>query len=362
MKIFINIFVVSSFLFFQSCKKTNNLPNNPISPTGDTMSGIYVAGNEQVVNYYGTSTRIGKYWKNGKPVVLSNASSDLVYDIFVYKNIVYSCGTGISNFAFTSKAKYWINNIGYELPDGTVAKSIFVDSSGVYIVGHNGNLSGAQEPRLWVNGMIKADPITHYTQSRYNDVMVKNNHIYICGRLDIGSSTACIWKDFTPQKLSANGPSHFSEASVIAEYGNDMYVLWAESKSIKDSLPTVKIWKNGISTDFMDRTTESFSDMKVVGNDVYLAGTDKKTLLLNGLIKHVYQPKYWKNGVATNLSIPIDGYGIAGGIAVTSNNEIIVAGSTFTNTTNNVVIWKNGIRTNLNDGSSHAEGGAIFIR
>lgn len=73
----------------------------------------------------------------------------------------------------------------------------------------------------------------------------------------------------------------------------------------------VKYWKNGIPTLLTDeKSSSSVAAIKVVGNDVYVAGIE-----LNGSINIA---KYWKNGIAIPLTNGTINSGV-NGMFITTN-------------------------------------------
>lgn len=80
---------------------------------------VYVAGYEQE-DYYGSGKQFAKYWKNGVPVKLSNASSGAT-GITVFGNDVYV--SGWENNGTHLVSKYWKNGVPVNVGNNTLTST-----------------------------------------------------------------------------------------------------------------------------------------------------------------------------------------------------------------------------------------------
>lgn len=106
---------------------------------------------------------------------------------------------------------------------------------------------------------------------------------------------ACYWKNGVQVALTSNNTSG-SDASAedIAVSGNDVYVAGGEKNA--SGKYVARYWKNGVATDLTNGAEHGYaSGIEVNGTDVYIAFQE-----MNAAGKYV--AKYWKNGVVTNLS------------------------------------------------------------
>ena len=107
-----------------------------------------------------------------------------------------------------------------------------------------------------------------------------------------------------------------------------------------------KLWKNGVATNLTDGSFSSDAKaIAVAGSDVYIAGYEFAN---NEIVM-------WKNGVRSVVGPGVpstyDGMGIG-----VSGNDVYICG----NITHHAYVWKNGIRTKLSDSSSSFVSG-LFV-
>lgn len=117
------------------------------------------------------------------------------------------------------------------------------------------------------------------------------------------------------------------------------------------------IWKNGEPISLTDgKNVASAKCVYVSGSDVYVTGTEREEGKLGAKLL------FWKNGTPTTLT---DGKHLADftsqSIAV-SGNDVYVVGTERNDAYNNVaILWKNGVRKNLTDGTGDAYAYAVFV-
>ncbi|MFT3911935.1 MAG: hypothetical protein QM737_21095 [Ferruginibacter sp.] len=253
-------------------------------------------------------------------------------------------------------AKTWKNGVATTLSsdgDDAWVESLVVSGADVYAVGvliQGGNNTG-HEPKvakLWKNSvdvpiLASGDMVYGHAYS----VFVSGSDLYIAGTLDSVNNTnpyaATLWKNGVPTTLS----NSFGDAISVFVSGTDVYVTGDEYNPA-NLLWEPKYWKNGVAH-LMPLTNTSGNDhvgqIVVSGNDIYIAGTTEST--------NPYSfATLWKNDVATNFT---DGTGHAGtvGVAV-SGSDVYVAGWDITPGTNNAIlkVWKNGVATDINTGTN----------
>src|SRR6185312_17142028 len=91
-------------LGFCSCKKENS--NEVVSNPQVDVYDVYVAG----VEHNGSGVYVGKYWKNGRAVTLTDGTMNAwVPAISVVGSDVYLAGSERNSNGSVSVAKYWKN-------------------------------------------------------------------------------------------------------------------------------------------------------------------------------------------------------------------------------------------------------------
>jgi hypothetical protein len=122
----------------------------------------------------------------------------------------------------------------------------------------------------------------------------------------------------------------------IAVVGNDVYVAGSEWNH---TAQVAKYWKNGKSITLTDGKAYSAAatSIAVTGSDVYVAGWEGDHIgMLGG---NASTAKYWKNGVAVNLS---NGSGYAyTNTLVLYNGDVYVCGFEY-HSSHKATYWKNG--------------------
>jgi len=327
-----------------SCHKSNSTPPN-------ALVDVYVAGYEANA----TNNNVAKYWKNGAPVSLTDGSNSAVAtSIFVSGNDVYVAGYEY-NSAGINVAGYWKNGTRVVLGDGTVntnAWSIVVSNNDVYVAGNSyDNNLGVSQAIYWKNGI----PV--YLDSANNNggayrIAVSGSDVYVAGNDDYGN--AVYWKNGNIIILQGNA---MVKSMVIS--GNDVYItgIVIPPPNIRAKVKA-RIWINGLTpTYLLDNTNATYGEgIAISGNDVYVAGfsaDDNNT-----------HPVFWKNDSinylpSKGIAPGTIGLGAANSIAA-FENDIYIAGTD--GASNNIAAyWKNGVLTDLTDGSNAAEALSIFI-
>ena len=176
---------------------------------------------------------------------------------------------------------------------------------------------------------------------------------------------AIVWKNGVATALTQGFTR--AEANAVYVTNSNVYVVGNESKyDLNGSYSgpnyyIAKLWKNGVPTNLTNGTTDAKAlSVFVNGTDVYVvgveySGTSNNTVTggFNGIAK------LWKNGVATNLT---NGTTDAKALSVVVNGTDVYVAGYESNGTNKVAkYWKNGVATNLTNGATNAEARSIFI-
>jgi hypothetical protein len=250
------------------------------------------------------------------------------------------------------QAKLWSNGDDVNLSELSApasATSVFVSGTDVYATGSVSNKAG-----YWKNGLFIGLGLNPVFFSNGRSIFVSNNDVYVAGYefYDDWHTRAIIWKN--GKAIILGDSLSNSNASSVFVSGSDVYAVGSKEKK-------AMLWVNGMPNSLTDGTNvaTAFSVFKS-GTDVYVAGVeytgtpDAQTGAINSV------GKIWKNGVATNLT---DGSTQAFVNSVfVSGSDVYVAGNETTASKNTQAkLWKNGKATNLTDGTKNGQASSVYV-
>ena len=303
-------------------------PDNPTNNNTDPDNDIYLAGYRNSNNHAQAI-----YWKNGIPTELNAVEGSLAESIFVNGSDVYIVGDNNQH----NDAILWKNNNIISIPNTTrytEFKSVFVSGNDVYITGDDSRY----QPKYWKNGAITyLLPAAGSANCIY---VTPAGDVYVSG-LSIRNlkNVATYWKNSVPILLTDSVNSNDASANAIFVDGNDVYVAGVEDNGINY---VGKYWKNGQVFTLTDGTNNTrITSIKFANGNVYVGGGE--TVGASGVN---YIAKYWKNGLPVIL-----------GNANSGNTSQVL--SMFIEGENvyacgydgqNAVYWKNGVETIVGPG------------
>ncbi len=329
------------FFIFTSCNKGNEEDQQPAKD----MSGVYISGHD----IWGTNST-PKIWKNGTSTNLSNGVGiTVINSVFVSDKAVYAVGKDEVNFS-TTALRLWKDDVVTSVPASGITdyKSVFVSGDDVYIAGteQRGNHTVAM---LWKNGVPIWIAGSSGWPAKAEGIAVHNGDVYIAGvQYDFAKqmNIAQLWKNGVATELS----TVFSGAQRIKVASNgDVYVHGYEQMNSV-------IWKNGqkihsIATGYPDYGY--FRSMFIDGSDLYVAGFRE--------INNYPVPFLRKNGVESFLNTNAN-WGTAEDVFVKGSDVYVIGREPFAGGYARGILWKNGVRTPLTDGSSNTVLTSIFVK
>jgi uncharacterized membrane protein len=216
----------------------------------------------------------------------------------------------------------------------------------VYVAGYVRAQNGHYVAAYWKNGVItKLSDST--LMSEASAIIVKDSDVYVAGISSSptqGNTTVTYWKNGVATRLPIAADLGMSQ-SAFAMNGNDLYLA--------GDVPTnnryvAYSWKNGISATLQDYSKGSFAyGIYTSGSDVYVTGYADGTFAFPAAV-------YWKNGVITQLGDGSKYQSMAYSIKA-NGPDVYVAGYTeyifSTGNTIQATYWKNGVPTMLTERS-----------
>jgi hypothetical protein len=310
---------------------------------------------------------------------ISNTNSNSQVDIYV------AGADSISILAHGIPA-YWKNGDPVYHTDGTVsysstaaeATSIVVMGNDVIITGYAqfcGPIRCSERGMIWKNGISLTLDLPTYPSS----LAVLNNDIYIAGSSmyveGTGGNAAYLKNEV---KIELPSGSAGSISTGIAASGNDVYVAGIGiTVSIYNGPQKyiAKYWKNSNAINLTDGTNSAQAwSIAVSGNDAYAAGNEWNGRSYQDASGNTYKKsvaKYWKNGIPTNLTdgtedayvkdIAVSGTDVYVAGTEWNGKSYQIQGSVYEYRKSIAKYWKNGKAVNLTDGTEDAEAKSIAI-
>ncbi|PKV51198.1 putative repeat protein (TIGR01451 family) [Aquimarina sp. MAR_2010_214] len=281
-----------------------------------TPTKIYIAGEA-----LGGTDPDAILWKNGTATLLSPSTNNArANSIFVSGTDVYV--TGIKN----EFAVLWKNGSETSLsPSTSRAKgnSVYVSSGDVYVAGYQNDGVNAQA-RYWKNGVgtYLSYTITSTSSSVAEDITVVSGDVYVAGSAGVD---AVYWRNGTRITLNTSAGSSFARAMAIKVIDNVVHVVGYE---ISPTGYSPRYWKNGVRTN-LSGTGRAYSIAVANNGDVYIGGENQ----------------YWKNGSSTAISGKAES-------TMIFNNDVYMTGGTK--------YWKNGVETIFTN-DNWTRGNSIFV-
>ncbi|UAY52478.1 hypothetical protein [Ferruginibacter albus] len=327
------IAVLLAAIMFTGCSK-NSDTGNPPGSGGTVESGVYIAG---------TSNNVATYWKNGTIDSLTHTGSFAqAKGIIVTNTDIYIAG------AEGEIIKYWKNGTPTRLSvadhQSGDARFAYISGNDFYVVGYEDGGGADYVAKYWKNGVETV--LQNGLQARA--IQVVGNDVYVVGTSVDGKPV--YWKNGVPVYLPF--VDNYGNANSICVVGNDVYVVGDESGL--NQTPHSIYWKNGIATNLAGGDGGSPKAICVVNNDVYIAGYTGSAI-----------PAYWKNGTINNLANPNTERGYAYSMCF-SGNDMYICGGFYPDqlgmSNERAAYWKNGVRTDLTDGTNTSSAYSIFVK
>jgi hypothetical protein len=320
-----SFFLLLVSFFFTSCTKKDD-----IAPVA--TKDVYVGGYE-----YNNRFTIAKLWKNGVDTKINDGiKASYISQVLGIGNDIYAVGSE------EGRAMLWKNGVPTSLTntfnpdngafgygDSDSAFAIATEGSDVYILGSIAK-NNVGSIIIWKNGVVTnlADGIKGVITS----MVMSGKDIYMAGYVySAGRAIATIWKNGVPTILAGGTEKKDYFPIKMAVNNTDVYVIGEEHDEAINKYTPI-LWKNGTLTVLSneDRTE------RVIPNSIAFSGNDVYISLNFSSLRSI---KLWKNGIITNVATSSI-YAQATDLKIV-DNDIYIAGDYDGVAT----LWKNGLPT-----------------
>ena len=282
------IFVLSLILAFQFSCKSDDDSTQP-DETEDPMVEDPIP--DEVYDVYIVGKALGKpvFWKNGNLNLLeSEENLGTATGILKVMDDIYISGE-LKISADKSVPVYWKNGEMTTLTDETAIYS----TSGIYVQGNDVWVSstkiqvpsgGVNLAGYWKNGIWTQLGLGS-NHSHAGGIELDGSDVYVGG---FENHTGCYWLNGARHDLTTSGSYVYG----MKFHEGDKYYVGAYSNSIFNAC----YWKNGSLVDLSDHTNSSRATCIIVENEnVYVGGRE---VIGSGNLAAVF----WKDGVKTNIT------------------------------------------------------------
>jgi hypothetical protein len=231
---------------------------------------VYAVGYEHATNDP-NSIKIAKLWKNGVATTLSNTIyGGEATSVVVSGTDVYIAGTErgpgvISSIGYSRSARLWKNNVSVPLNSSaieTLATSVFVAGTDVYVAGYGLGYREMYKARYWKNGVETILPGA--ADNKTSSIFVSGTNVYVAGSQFTGGTSnygvAKYWKNGVENPLTSVSTS-VAEATGIFVLSNNVYVSGKDKNIVSGLSNTLNskavIWKNGAKIALSDDSSDS---------------------------------------------------------------------------------------------------------
>lgn len=233
--------------------------------------------------------------------------------------------------------------------NGLQTASCNVTIGDLYIIGNDYDYSSSNTTAYWINW----EEYFGKNLSYYNFNMTKSGDVYSLEDTDYIKATTVI-KNESPLYTIEDGGNYISADDMVIR-DNDVYVVGTnKGTSIFGSGLIPTLWKNGVASHL-------YSDPKVTSPHLSISGKDTCVAYYTS-VGNILTPKIWHNGTISTLDTAPYSHGSPRDIFV-SDGDVYVLGEVFTNYFDNHImcVWKNGVRTDITDGSHKASSSSFII-
>lgn len=239
---------------------------------------------------------------------------------------------------------------------------VVVQNNDVYVVGVQITLDNKMSIVLWKNN-VKSQFSEAANYVDIKQIIVDNGNVYVLGeeRLTGGEDKFKYWKNgiattIINSNVIIDGDFEQNDVSKMVVVNNDVYCIGYEWNTAGTTL-TGKYWKNAIPTTvavFKDDIFDFLEDIQVNGNEV--------SILFNQLNTTTFaqETKLWKNNVVTILGSGSSDF-FAAGMVIKEGVEHVLMEEKISDTKTKLLYLKNGVKTEITDGSFEVNGSYLKV-